>query len=101
MFTGYLTILVERITVSQPLVAGLRASNSGALAGYGQIPFTMKHCAHWNGPFEGRREDPEKRAARNRRDLHRHTAQVTTKVTFRLVPGLSLWVVFTNVVNRR
>lgn len=50
MFTGYLTILVERITVSQPLVAGLRASNSGALAGYGQIPFTMKHCAHWNGP---------------------------------------------------
>jgi hypothetical protein len=31
MFTGYLTILVERITVSQPFVAGLRASNSGAL----------------------------------------------------------------------
>jgi hypothetical protein len=50
-----------------------------------KIPyFTMKHCAHWNGPFEGRREDPEKRGARNRRDLHRPTEQVTTKVTFRL-----------------
>jgi hypothetical protein len=53
-----------------------------------KIPyFTMKHCAHWNGPFEGRREDPEKRGARNRRDLHRHTVQVTIKVTFRLFPG--------------
>ena len=53
-----------------------------------KIPyFTMKHCAHWNGPFEGWREDPEKRGARNSRDLHRHTAQVTTKVTFRLSLG--------------
>src|SRR5258705_13093604 len=41
--------------------------------------FTMKHCAHWNGPFEGWSEDPEKSGARNRRDLHRHTAQVATK----------------------